>query len=78
MKVDTQKDGRDKNGNTAHRMEIILDIAVTHPYETDIWVGIWPPTLRKRLKTNSKTAVTIPKSIYTHLENPVKKATSEK
>ena len=32
-------------------MEIILEIAATHPQEADVWVGMWPPSLRRALKS---------------------------
>ena len=32
-------------------MEIILDIAATHPQGADVWVGMWPPPLRQTLKS---------------------------
>ena len=31
-------------------MKIVLDTAIKHPQGADVWVGMWPPTLRQTLK----------------------------
>ena len=41
-------------------MEIMFDIAVTHPQEADVLVGMWPPTLRQILRLRFQTAATTP------------------
>ena len=41
----------DKHGKNARWMEIIIDIAVTHPQRADVWGGIWSPSLRQTLKS---------------------------
>ena len=35
---------------TVQWMKIVLDMAVKHPQGADVWVGIWPPTLRQTQK----------------------------
>ena len=50
VKGDIRRERRDKHEKTARWMEIILDIAATHPQGADIWVGMWPPSLRQVLK----------------------------
>ena len=32
-------------------MEIILEIAAIHPQGSDVWVEMWPPSLRQTLKS---------------------------
>ena len=60
---DIGRERRDKHERTARWMEIILDIAATHPQGADVWVGMWPPYLRQTLKSrfenSSNYAITL-------------------
>ena len=51
VEVDIQRERGDKHEKTARWMEIILDIAITHPQGMDVWVGMWPLSLRQTLKS---------------------------
>ena len=46
-----RRERRDKQERTVRWMEIILVIAATHPQGADVWVGMWPPSLRQTLKS---------------------------
>ena len=46
-------------------MEIIFDIAVTHPQGADAWVGMWPLTLRRALKSRYENSSNYSNSLTT-------------
>ena len=48
---DIRRERKDNHENSACWMEVILDIVVTHPHGADVWVGMWPPSLRQTLKS---------------------------
>ena len=44
-------------------MEIILGIAVPHPQGMDVWVGMWPPSLKQTLKSRFENSTNCPNSV---------------
>ena len=58
VEVDIRREKRDKHEKTARWTEIILDIAVKHPQQADVRVGMWPPILDRHLNQDFKTAAT--------------------
>ena len=48
---DTRRERRDNHERTACWKEILLDIAVNHLQGADVWVEMWPPSLRQILKS---------------------------
>ena len=59
--VEIRRERRNKHAKTAHWMEIIPDIAVKHPQGEDVWVGMYPPTLRQIIKSRFENS-----SIYSN------------